>query len=244
MSLFLTCAQHIQSNPVKPYWVNGMQKDALIVSGMGRSVERAKQNAMVNLRSEIVEAISVKIKTRSRSHSHEYIYGNSTTYYEEFSRYSETSSAYNKALTGVSQANAKDYYWEKNGDNFVYHIIYPFSSQTMKKYIEGFEAFLNNRVNLLITPPLQMEVKKTIWGHLTSGDKNSSFYLSFDIPIISEFNGTCTIDRVSFAGQYDVNKNYWGTSQQTISGVVSELNFQIHSKGVYSLTFDSDSFDS
>ena len=95
-------------------------------------------------------------------------------------------------------------------------------------------------MNLLITPPLRMEVKKTIWGHLTSGDNNSSFYLSFDIPIISEFNGTCTIDRVSFAGHYDVNKNYWGTSQQTISGVVSDLNFQIHSKGVYSLSFDSD----
>ena len=125
----------IQRSGSKPKWVNGLEKDYLIVSGTGSTLELAQDNALMRIKESIVEAVAVNVKTETNLRTAEVSNKNNVLLFlESFTSNTTSESAKVPFLQGISLSQAEGYYWEKYKDiktrsgatYYVYHIRYPF----------------------------------------------------------------------------------------------------------------------
>ncbi|SDD13762.1 hypothetical protein [Williamwhitmania taraxaci] len=129
----------------KPDWVNGLEKEFIIVVGSGSTIDMAQNSALMLIKQNIVLSVADNVKAKSELKKEESSYNNSvSTFLEKYTSQVSSESGKVSYLQGVSLSNASEYYWEKQYDKsnkqtkYYYHIKYPFSEFEMKKLVSDF----------------------------------------------------------------------------------------------------------
>ncbi len=150
IALFSVVACSAQSRVVdksgrKPHWVNGLEKDFIIVVGTGASVQDAQRNALNMVRENIVNAVAQNVRATSEMQTEETNYSNNVSVFmERFATNVSSTSGPVPYLQGITLANVDEFYWEKLQDRnsstviYNYHIKYPFPNFELQKLVMDF----------------------------------------------------------------------------------------------------------
>ncbi|HPF92716.1 MAG TPA: hypothetical protein PLV65_02190 [Tenuifilaceae bacterium] len=128
-----------------PGWVNGLEKDYIIVVGSAANIQDAQQNALNMVKERIVSSVAENVKTSSEMKMQESTINNISTYLENFATTTTTTSGPVPFLQGVSLSKVEEFYWEKTENKtdrsvrYNYHIKYPFPHIEMWKLVEEFK---------------------------------------------------------------------------------------------------------
>ena len=138
----------------EPKWVNGMQEDFLIASGEGKSIEDARDKAMLSIKAEIASSIATNVKSSASHYTSETESNGKFDLKSVFLKQIETKTANIPYLNEISANKAEDYYWEKikvSKDEFKYryHIKYRFTKLDLMRMVDEFkesEARINKKL--------------------------------------------------------------------------------------------------
>ncbi|MDR3180639.1 MAG: plethodontid receptivity factor PRF, partial [Prevotellaceae bacterium] len=115
-----------------PAWVNGIEKNFLIVSATANDVEEAKEKILNSLREQIVHAVAVNVQSSAAINVQETaLNGKVRQFLETTGSTIHTKSGNVPFLNEIALSNAVDYYWEKQQDKktkavtVIYHVKYP-----------------------------------------------------------------------------------------------------------------------
>lgn len=146
----------------KPDWTMSVEHGWIIGIGNGPTIEIAKDEALVNVKAQIVSSVADFISASSTSKSEEITVDKFSQFYQSYSEVVTTQSGKRDYLQGVSAAKAEDYYWEKSTDKkskevrYQYFIKYPFTKFDLEELIADFRAKdeqltqeMNEALNLL-----------------------------------------------------------------------------------------------
>ncbi len=128
-----------------PKWVNGLEKDFIIVTGSSSSIQDAQQNALNMVKERIVSSVAEHVKTSSEMKVEESTLNNISIYLENFASTTTTASGPVPFLQGISLSKVEEYYWEKvenratRAVTYNYHIKYPFPYIEMWKLVDEFK---------------------------------------------------------------------------------------------------------
>ncbi len=128
-----------------PSWVNGLEKDYIIVVGSAANIQDAQQNALNMVKERIVSSVAENVKTSSEMKMQESTINNISTYLENFATTTKTTSGPVPFLQGVSLSKVEEFYWEKTEKKadrsilYNYHIKYPFPYIEMWKLVDEFK---------------------------------------------------------------------------------------------------------
>lgn len=129
----------------KPNWVNGLEKDFIIVVGTGSSVQDAQRNALNMVRENIVNAVAQNVRATSEMTTEEASYNNNVSVFmERFATTVSSTSGPVPYLQGITLSNVDEFYWEKLQDRnsstvmYNYHIKYPFPNFELQKLVMDF----------------------------------------------------------------------------------------------------------
>ncbi len=139
----LTFAQDklLEKSGKQPKWVNGLEKDFIIVVGTGPTAQDAQQNALANVKAQIVSSVAENVKATSQVRKEEANYNNNVNLFlEKFATTTTTQSGKVPFLQGISISKVSEFYWEKRqrADKsvyFMYHIKYPFPESELKMLV-------------------------------------------------------------------------------------------------------------
>lgn len=130
----------------QPGWLNGIQKDYIIVSGSASNIQDAQQNALNTVKERIVSSVAENVKTKSEMKVEETSYNrNVSSFLEKFASSTTTESGKVPFLQGISLSKVEEFYWEKKEDKktrevrFNYHLKYPFSDSELKMLVFDFK---------------------------------------------------------------------------------------------------------
>ena len=142
-----------------PSWVNGIEKNYIIVSGSGTTIEAAQQNALNTVKERIVSSVAENVQTRSEMSVQEVSGGNVSSFLEKFATTTTTESAKVPFLQGISISKVEAFYWEKTRNKadrsirFNYHLKYPFSQIELQRLVDEFkrrDRELTDQLNTLL----------------------------------------------------------------------------------------------
>ena len=129
-----------------PEWVNGIEKNFLIVSATADNVEEAKEKILNSLREQIVHAVAVNVKSSAAFNMQETMLdGKVRQFLETTGSTILTKSGNVPFLNEIALSNAVDYYWEKHQDKktktvtVVYHVKYPFPEIQLQQLVFEFK---------------------------------------------------------------------------------------------------------
>lgn len=139
----LTFAQDklLEKSGKQPKWVNGLEKDFIIVTGTGPTAQDAQQNALSNVKAQIVSSVAENVKASSEVRKEEASFNNNVNaFLEKFATTTTTQSGKVPFLQGISISKVSEFYWEKRqrADKsvyFIYHIKYPFPETELKMLV-------------------------------------------------------------------------------------------------------------
>lgn len=129
----------------KPKWINGIEKDYIIVSGSGPDEQTAQQSALTMIKERIVTSVAENVKSTSEIRKEEANYNNNVNVFlEKFASATTTQSGKVPFLQGISLSKVEAFYWEKlqRKDKSVYvnyHLKYPFPEFELKKLVSDFK---------------------------------------------------------------------------------------------------------
>ncbi|HNT41017.1 MAG TPA: hypothetical protein PK839_03230 [Tenuifilaceae bacterium] len=129
----------------KPKWVNGIEKDYIIVAGSGPDLQVAQQNALTSIKESIVTSVAQNVKSTSTIQKEEANYNNNVNIFlEKFASTTTAQSGKVPFLQGISLSKVEDFYWEKlqrpdKSIIYTYHIKYPFPEFELMKLVSDFK---------------------------------------------------------------------------------------------------------
>lgn len=130
----------------KPDWVNGVEKDFVIVSGSGATINDAQNSALMIIKERIVSSVADNVKATSTMKTEETNTNKSVhSFFEKYTAQVTSQSGKVPYLQGISLSNANEFYWEKLFDKkanrtfYEYHIKYPFPEFELKKLVSDFK---------------------------------------------------------------------------------------------------------
>lgn len=130
----------------KPGWVNGLEKDYLIVTGTGSSLQDAQNKALNQVRENIVNAVAQNVRATSEMVYEETNFNNNVSVFlDKIATTVTSTSGPVTYLQGVTLSRVEDYYWEKLQDRrspkvaYNYHIKYPFPEMELQKLVLDFK---------------------------------------------------------------------------------------------------------
>ncbi|HQE55583.1 MAG TPA: hypothetical protein PKV45_11220, partial [Tenuifilum sp.] len=112
----LTFAQDklLEKSGKQPKWVNGLEKDFIIVTGTGPTAQDAQQNALSNVKAQIVSSVAENVKASSEVRKEEASFNNNVNaFLEKFATTTTTQSGKVPFLQGISISKVSEFYWEK-----------------------------------------------------------------------------------------------------------------------------------
>ncbi|MDD4748166.1 MAG: hypothetical protein PHW19_12890 [Salinivirgaceae bacterium] len=136
--------KEVDSNKNKrPKWINTIQKDYIIVTGSGATLDASQENALLKVKENIVRSVAENISVSSEMTTKEAMGDNVNSFFQNFEQTTQSQTGDVSFLKGIALNKAEDYYWEelKQGNNitFYYHLLYPFSDLEMRKLVMAFE---------------------------------------------------------------------------------------------------------
>lgn len=133
-----------------PKWVNTLQPDYLIVSGEGATIDEAQENAMLKVKQRIMESIAQQVQASSQFKVRETELNGKYLTASEYLSTITTETVDYPFLSGVTEAQVEDTYYEKirNGKqtHYRYHIKYPYNSLDMMRQVDEFVEY-NSSIN-------------------------------------------------------------------------------------------------
>lgn len=133
-----------KSKRKRPDWVHSTQKDFIIATGRGKTVDEAKNNVVTEIQNEIVNSVAIYVKSESEMSIENINKNNVINTIEKFKNKSSVQTADIPSLKGISLNKVEDYYWEKIQDKrtkeitVAYHVKYPYSEAELQKLIREF----------------------------------------------------------------------------------------------------------
>ncbi len=135
----------VDKSGIKPAWVNGLEKDYIIVVGTGASVQDAQRNALNMVRENIVNAVAQNVRATSELSTEEANFNNNiSVYLERFATSISSASGPAPYLQGITLSKVDEFYWEKlqdrntRAETYHYHIKYPFPNIELQKLVMDF----------------------------------------------------------------------------------------------------------
>lgn len=143
-----------------PDWINSLQRDYIVVSAEGSSIQEAQQNALLFIKERIVSSVADNVKATSELTTEETNFNNNVNnFLQNYTAKITTHSGDIPYLQGISLSKAQDYYWEKLFDKkagvtkYNYHVLYPFPDIELQKLVMDFnirQRELNEQLSKLI----------------------------------------------------------------------------------------------
>ncbi len=133
-----------KSKRKRPDWVHSTQKDYIITTGRGKTIDEAKDNVVTEIQNEIVNSVAIYVKSESEISIENINKNNVINTIEKFKNKSTVQTADIPSLKGISLTKVDDYYWEKIQDKrtkeitVAYHVKYPYSEAELQKLISEF----------------------------------------------------------------------------------------------------------
>ena len=145
---FLVNAQTsvVEKSGKKPAWPYQLEKGFIVGIGNASTIQQAKENAMLNVKAQIVTSVADNITSSSELKNIEITSNDIAKSFQSYSDVITSQSGKQDYLIGVSQANISEIYWEKQLDrstkttSYQYFIKYPFSSFDLMKLVEDFKV--------------------------------------------------------------------------------------------------------
>lgn len=140
----------LQKSSAKPTWVHGLQRNYIIVEGVGANQNEAKNKAFTALRDKIVSSVAVNVSSSSSIQINESTLNQINNYQESTAFETQINSDFLNALRGISLNKVEDFYWERirykkeKKEQVHYHIKYPFSDFDLNKLIREWEELDKN----------------------------------------------------------------------------------------------------
>ncbi len=128
-----------------PKWINGLEKDYIIIAGTGSNLEKAKEDALIRIKERIIRSVAENVQFESKMNRQEDIVNNISTYAEKYESTTKSQATDVSFVKGISLNKAEEFYWEKIKDKKTdqvtahYHVKYPFSEAQLKKLVMAFE---------------------------------------------------------------------------------------------------------
>lgn len=135
----------VEKSGKQPSWVNGLQKDYVIVVGTAANIQDAQQNALNMVKERIVSSVAENVQTTSEMKMEESTINNISSYLENFATTTSTTSGPVPFLQGISLSKVEEFYWEKTENKadrsirFNYHLKYPFPSTELWNLVHEFK---------------------------------------------------------------------------------------------------------
>lgn len=135
----------VEKSGKQPNWVNGLQKDYIIVVGTAANIQDAQQNALNMVKERIVSSVAENVQTTSEMKMEESTMNNISSYLENFATTTSTTSGPVPFLQGISLSKVEEFYWEKTENKadrsirFNYHLKYPFPSTELWNLVHEFK---------------------------------------------------------------------------------------------------------
>lgn len=140
----------LQKSSTKPSWVHGLQRNYIIVEGVGANQNEAKNKAFTALRDKIVSSVAVNVSSNSSIQINESTLNQINKYQESTAFETQINSDFLNALRGISLNKVEEFYWERirykkeKKEQVHYHIKYPFSDFDLNKLIREWEELDKN----------------------------------------------------------------------------------------------------
>lgn len=135
----------IEKSGKTPSWINSTQKDFIIESGKGVSIDEARNRALSNVKESIVKSVAEKISSTSEDKTIQERQGNSYKISGNYQSIIHSKTADLPFIKGISLNKVSDYYWEKLKDKksgtigYYYYLKYPFSDFELQSIILDYE---------------------------------------------------------------------------------------------------------
>lgn len=148
--LSTACAAQVKiiekSTKKVPAWVNGVEKNYLIVSVTAKDIEAAKEKVLNSIREQVVRAVAVNVQSSTSLNVQETVLdGKVRQFLETTGTTVLTKSGNIPYLNEIALSNVTDFYWEKQQDKktkaitVVYHVKYPFPEVKMQRLVFEFK---------------------------------------------------------------------------------------------------------
>lgn len=159
--LFISFSVSAQYRVVKksgstPKWVNGLELDYIIVSGSGRTINLAQNEAINQVKERIIKSIADNVRSESKLTKTEI---NNDDIFENFTNTISSTSGKIDFINGLSVNKIDEFYWEKIKNrktkkiHYNYHIKYPFSNMELQALIDEYkfkDSQLTEELNKLV----------------------------------------------------------------------------------------------
>lgn len=125
-----------KSEKERPNWVYSIDKNHIIVEGVGYTWEEAQDDALKKINERIVNSVAVNVSSETSVSVNETVIDNISRYSQNTELRTNISTDFFNSLRGISFNKAENFYWEKqkHKDKTVkihYHIMYPFSEREL-----------------------------------------------------------------------------------------------------------------
>ncbi|MFZ4798400.1 MAG: hypothetical protein ACOYMA_12965 [Bacteroidia bacterium] len=128
-----------------PKWTTQLETGFFVGIGSANTILEAKENAMLNLKAQIVSSVAVNITSSSELRTNDISKASIETQFQTYQDIITSKSGKQDYLMGISQINIKEIYWEKLVDkktkktSYQYFIKYPFSSLELSQLVFEFK---------------------------------------------------------------------------------------------------------
>lgn len=161
--LILACAVAVhaqkvvdRSAPKRPVWVGNIENGYIITSAVAPTLEEAKRKCMDQVKVEMLASVAQNVEYSTETLLTQITHNQDVDSDINFVQKGKTSVASLPYLTGVSEINAREAYWEKTYNKksgvteYTYSLIYPFSSSdfdSLKTQFDSQEAEMEAKVS-------------------------------------------------------------------------------------------------
>ncbi len=129
-----------------PGWINGVERNYLIVSTTAPDIEKAKEKILLSIREQIVRSVAVKVQSTVSVQVQETVLNGQVKQFLETTGVNTLTKTGNVPyLNEISLSNANEYYWVKKQNKKTkeiiveYHVKYPFSELQLKRLVTAFQ---------------------------------------------------------------------------------------------------------
>lgn len=142
----------VERSGKKPAWINGTEKDFIIVTATGSSVAQAQRNAITRVKQSVISAVVQRLRATSAASSQTAFHHTIAGYLEN--ELPDQGGSQDNYLNAIDAQSLAESYWESthSGDNiqYHYHARYPFSENNLVKLVNDFRIYDHSRDNKLL----------------------------------------------------------------------------------------------
>jgi len=130
----------------RPVWASGAEQDYIIGFATAGDLETAKNQALEDVRKQIIRAVAENLSFASEGSTRQKIENSEITFFvDNFESKYKTQAASLPYITGISSSKIEESYWEKLQDkqtkaiSYLYGVKYPLPPGELRKMILAFE---------------------------------------------------------------------------------------------------------